>query len=242
MKDEVNDPRMPESPWTNNYIFVSTSCLIGGSLFGLVSLEHGGILMKQGYKALLPTVAEGIVGDLKRRPFAMFWTSKHAYTYWVEYRELHDCSFKQNLEFLFVFNGPCLKCEALRVQVTRTRSESLARDTARNWVEDCHFRSRVNMYTFRMLPEFLGFTAISYIWGNVNDTRTVAVINSESLGGQSQLRITANLHHALCQVQKFGTPVWADGICISQNAESGAFLREKEQQVEMMGQIYSGAL
>ncbi|EXJ70857.1 uncharacterized protein A1O5_05848, partial [Cladophialophora psammophila CBS 110553] len=71
----------------------------------------------------------------------------------------------------------------------------------------------------------LRFTAISYVWGNVNDTRTVAVINSESLGGQSQLRITANLHHALCQAQKFGAPVWADGICINQNAKSGAFLR-----------------
>ena len=72
------------------------------------------------------------------------------------------------------------------------------------------------------------YTALSYVWGDEKDKRTVAV------DGKS-LEITATLESALRHVRDLQRVlrVWADGICINQ-----LDVGEKNVQVGLMGSIY----
>ena len=81
---------------------------------------------------------------------------------------------------------------------------------------------------FQRKPQY---RALSYPWGNNNMTHSVRIRNEV-------LPVTANLHMAL---KRFRLPdqqltLWIDAICINQQNE-----REREQQVQVMRQIYSNA-
>lgn len=79
---------------------------------------------------------------------------------------------------------------------------------------------------------FSHYTALSYVWGNPEKSRTVRIEGK-------RLDITNNLHSALLDLrdEQRSLLLWADGICINQGDND-----EKAVQIGLMGKIYSGAL
>ncbi|KAG4417666.1 hypothetical protein IFR04_009236 [Cadophora malorum] len=75
------------------------------------------------------------------------------------------------------------------------------------------------------------YTALSYVWGDATDTRTIFV------DGRGLL-ITASLHCALRHIRHthHASYIWADGICINQAA-----VTDRNTQVSIMGSIYKTA-
>ncbi|KAL8803976.1 MAG: hypothetical protein Q9182_002848 [Xanthomendoza sp. 2 TL-2023] len=75
------------------------------------------------------------------------------------------------------------------------------------------------------------FCAVSYCWGTSKNRASIV------LDGQDVTipQITANALRNLSKVSSW--PLWIDAICIDQNN-----LREKSQQVAMMGQVYAKAV
>ncbi|CZR55641.1 uncharacterized protein PAC_05529 [Phialocephala subalpina] len=75
------------------------------------------------------------------------------------------------------------------------------------------------------------YTALSYVWGDAQDTRTILV------DGRN-LDITANLDSALRHLRDKSRTrrIWADAVCISQHD-----LEEKAIQVQQMGEVYRTA-
>jgi hypothetical protein len=73
------------------------------------------------------------------------------------------------------------------------------------------------------------YIAISYVWGDQDDTRTISVDGK-------RLQITASLDSALRYVRdhRRALRVWADGVCINQKD-----VHERNRQVRLMGDIYS---
>ncbi|XXG99817.1 hypothetical protein Hte_006158 [Hypoxylon texense] len=94
-----------------------------------------------------------------------------------------------------------------------------------------------SLETASLLTPGLEYAALSYVWGDPKVTRDIRV-NGETFAA------TENLHHALWQFRKNRTvlsdgrnselPLWVDSICINQKDVS-----ERNQQVSMMGSIYS---
>jgi hypothetical protein len=78
------------------------------------------------------------------------------------------------------------------------------------------------------LDEISHFEAISYVWG-------VPVKCQQITCNGRIIRITANLHDALCQVRLTDRTriLWADSICINQ-----ADPKEQGDQVSLMAHIY----
>lgn len=99
----------------------------------------------------------------------------------------------------------------------------------------------------RLLPEYMSmiqceivhtslgapppYTAISYTWGDPDDTVDIRV-------NGSWMKVTASLHGALRAVRQPDDPVliWADAICINQSNKA-----EQSSQVQLMRQIYEKA-
>ena len=75
------------------------------------------------------------------------------------------------------------------------------------------------------------YTALSYVWGDATDVRTIFVEGR-------RLAITASLHCALRHIRHthHASYFWADGICINQDV-----VAERNIQVSMMGSIYKTA-
>lgn len=75
------------------------------------------------------------------------------------------------------------------------------------------------------------YEALSYTWGNADDTRTILIDGIE-------VSVGANLYEALSFLRaKSGDRIlWADAICINQNDQE-----EKNHQVRSMGWIYERA-
>jgi hypothetical protein len=75
------------------------------------------------------------------------------------------------------------------------------------------------------------YTAISYVWGDESDTRSISV-------DRKRLEITASLESALRHIRddRRVLRVWADGVCINQND-----VHDRNRQVRLMGDIYSTA-
>ena len=74
------------------------------------------------------------------------------------------------------------------------------------------------------------YTALSYVWGDPNDTKPI-IVNCK------EVQITINLKDALCQLQKDSVrTLWADALCIDQANDD-----EKAQQVKKMTEIYRHA-
>jgi len=76
------------------------------------------------------------------------------------------------------------------------------------------------------------FLALSYVWGQV-----AAVPHTVQCGAFS-VNVTPNCHSALWHLRKkLGAfTIWIDSICINQQDK-----KDKEHQIPLMGQIYSGA-
>jgi hypothetical protein len=90
-------------------------------------------------------------------------------------------------------------------------------------------------------PQRTTYEGLSYVWGDLRNTKTVRMICSNTVPPNTQQRsvsVTANLYEALhyirddCRVRVF----WIDAISINQND-----VHERSQQVAMMRQIYSSA-
>jgi hypothetical protein len=75
------------------------------------------------------------------------------------------------------------------------------------------------------------FVALSYCWGDPKVTTAIYVNNRE-------LQVTVNLEAALREIRKTRAleSIWIDALCINQ-----ADIAEKEQQIPLMGDIYSSA-
>lgn len=84
------------------------------------------------------------------------------------------------------------------------------------------------------------FNALSYVWGDVHDTTTVIVnklpitVTKSLAKGLHSLRQYTVSHPQILDAPPL--PIWADAICIDQQN-----LLERNQQVQMMGVIYSSA-
>jgi hypothetical protein len=77
------------------------------------------------------------------------------------------------------------------------------------------------------------FEAISYVWGNDNDSGGVSI----NCNG-AELRVTKNLHSALARLRYRDRvrTLWADALCINQGNT-----RERSHHVSFMGLIYEAA-
>lgn len=89
-------------------------------------------------------------------------------------------------------------------------------------------RCQLNQASFDDDPNY---TALSYVWGDPRETTPILVNNIET-------RVTVNLEAALRHIRRSSHIVvlWVDALCINQKDEA-----EKNHQVEMMREIYSGA-
>ncbi|ORY04568.1 heterokaryon incompatibility protein-domain-containing protein [Clohesyomyces aquaticus] len=85
----------------------------------------------------------------------------------------------------------------------------------------------------RVLDDSLDFTALSYMWGDPDETRTILLDGTTFV-------IRENLWQFLSEVRRQGTYrktlLWIDAICINQGN-----IRERNHQVELMGDLYSKA-
>jgi len=85
------------------------------------------------------------------------------------------------------------------------------------------------------------YTAISYAWGDADDTRKLQIVGSTAHGTQELIgviNVTVSLYEALQAVQQHTpeTLVWIDGLCIDQHNDI-----EKSEQIRFMPFIYSNA-
>lgn len=79
---------------------------------------------------------------------------------------------------------------------------------------------------------YLGYRALSYVWGNPKDTLSIWC-------NDNAMHVTAGLEEALRHLQKSDftdRALWVDQICIDQ-----ADLEHKSQQVKRMGATFAGA-
>jgi hypothetical protein len=93
------------------------------------------------------------------------------------------------------------------------------------------------------------YRALSYVWGEPDDTQAISVVDNcgEERSSERLLRVRVNLFSALKELKAHycdgeggdGLLFWADAICINQLASDMPFLREREQQVQIMHKIYS---
>ncbi|OTA69654.1 hypothetical protein K449DRAFT_429121 [Hypoxylon sp. EC38] len=76
----------------------------------------------------------------------------------------------------------------------------------------------------------LKYEALSYCWGDVNETRRVAI-------GSAYLLLTRSLHTVLVQLRfpSVERELLADAICINQND-----VDERSREVQLMHRIYHG--
>jgi hypothetical protein len=79
------------------------------------------------------------------------------------------------------------------------------------------------------------YEALSYVWGSADLT------NSLQIGSNDRLPITSSVYNALRSLRSSNNEsrariLWADAVCINQND-----MKEREQQVQLMGSIYRSA-
>jgi Heterokaryon incompatibility protein (HET) len=82
------------------------------------------------------------------------------------------------------------------------------------------------------------YDALSYVWGDQNDTRPIYIVK-DKLQGKGELKVTTNLYAALSHLRNFFFQriIWVDAICIDQKN-----IGEREQQILLMAKIYSQAI
>ncbi|KAF2197354.1 hypothetical protein GQ43DRAFT_403245, partial [Delitschia confertaspora ATCC 74209] len=81
------------------------------------------------------------------------------------------------------------------------------------------------------LPRKPKFIALSYVWGDPNEQRTILL-------GNYPVRVTRNLYEAMMTLRssKEHIVIWIDSLCINQSDNE-----EKSWQVELMANIYKDA-
>ncbi|ATZ50325.1 hypothetical protein BCIN_05g06850 [Botrytis cinerea B05.10] len=91
---------------------------------------------------------------------------------------------------------------------------------------------------FHTLGSKGGFEALSYCWGNANDSSELILYPSEMNGPSEVYSTTGSVFMALRQLRYRDRPrsIWIDQLCINQND-----IEERAQQVNMMTEIYSNA-
>ncbi|PCD21117.1 hypothetical protein AU210_016543 [Fusarium oxysporum f. sp. radicis-cucumerinum] len=84
------------------------------------------------------------------------------------------------------------------------------------------------------------FDALSYVWGNSNETKNIIVNHLSVTVTKSLAKALENLRdHSVSRAQIFDQltlTIWVDAVCINQDD-----LLERSQQVQMIGDIYSSA-
>jgi hypothetical protein len=152
------------------------------------------------------------------------------------HRLLNLESFFKFLLFPLVYLFLCTKHTFSVDRGTDTAYTSL--DRSRNLVRLLHLNPASNeeeemkcQFSVALLDDKPHYEALSYVWGNVNDTRQVEVEGSSS-------SITANLYTALkhLRLQDRERILWVDALCINQ-----ADLSERMHQVSRMSSIYGQA-
>jgi hypothetical protein len=95
----------------------------------------------------------------------------------------------------------------------------------------------VGTLTTASLDDDIDYEALSYTWGNVNETKSVYVKSIESDDLQ-QIEVTVNLEAALYDIRQSdkNKTIWIDAICINQT--DGI---EKNHQIQLMGRVYKQA-
>jgi hypothetical protein len=90
------------------------------------------------------------------------------------------------------------------------------------------------------LDKGAAFNALSYVWGDANDTTTIIVNQLPVTVTKSLAKgLQALRHYTISHTQILDQPplpIWVDAVCINQQD-----LLERSQQVRMMGDIYSSA-
>ncbi|CZR67942.1 related to heterokaryon incompatibility protein [Phialocephala subalpina] len=83
----------------------------------------------------------------------------------------------------------------------------------------------------RLSPRTHLYEALSYVWGNPNETLSIYV-------NKNRFQVTVNLHVALSRLRdhSFERIIWVDTICIDQSNKE-----ERKQQVQLKAKIYSNA-
>ncbi|KAK8113326.1 heterokaryon incompatibility protein-domain-containing protein [Apiospora sp. TS-2023a] len=154
--------------------------------------------------------------------------------------------------------GPTDKKASRKKQLDRTAPSRGSRSEAQGPLPSIPVRASHGIFDslkeneirlIRLLPEYMSmiqceithislnetsdheYTAISYTWGDPDDTVEIRLNNA-------WIRVTASLHGALKALRKTDEAVliWADAICINQSNKT-----EQSSQVQLMGRIYSRA-
>ncbi|PQE22890.1 heterokaryon incompatibility protein [Rutstroemia sp. NJR-2017a BBW] len=91
---------------------------------------------------------------------------------------------------------------------------------------------------FHTLGSNESFEALSYCWGNANDSSELILYPSETNGRSEAYSTPGSVFMALKQLRYRDRPrsIWIDQLCINQND-----IEERAQQVSMMTEIYSNA-
>ncbi|PMD47010.1 HET-domain-containing protein [Hyaloscypha variabilis F] len=97
-----------------------------------------------------------------------------------------------------------------------------------------------SMKTISLFDGAASFNALSYVWGDANDTTTIIVNQLLITVPKSLANCLQNLRHYTASHTKLlnqnPQTIWADAVCINQQD-----LLERSQQVQMMDDIYSSA-
>ncbi|MCJ1386688.1 hypothetical protein MMC17_009814 [Xylographa soralifera] len=82
--------------------------------------------------------------------------------------------------------------------------------------------------SLEVLPDY---DALSYTWGEAHESRSISCC-------EAPLEVRINLYQVLKQLsnQKFSRKIWIDAVCIDQDSS-----REKNEQIPLMHDIYTGA-
>jgi Heterokaryon incompatibility protein (HET) len=110
--------------------------------------------------------------------------------------------------------------------------------------DETEIRCRISNHYLVPGRPFEEYEALSYVWGATNTTQRILIEVGDEEPGDGldeelvYLEVTVNLHAALLHLRRPNSHrlLWVDAICINQKD-----LAEREQQVQIMGRIYSMA-
>lgn len=124
-------------------------------------------------------------------------------------------------------NAPQSSSEPLYTPLNDSRNEIRLLEIAQ--CSNCDRSLKLFKCSLDDVPQYF---ALSYVWGDPEDTRPIRVNNWD-------VQVTLNLVDALHQLQDDGRVqyLWVDALCINQRDD-----QEKSKQVQKMGNIFSAAI
>ena len=102
--------------------------------------------------------------------------------------------------------------------------------------DNCPQPSSTQRTTNQSVDNALGYVALSYVWGDVSNPKTITLDDKPCLVGSSLHEALVRFRRAVAQAVFPPQPLWVDAICINQ-----ADIAERESQVRLMGRIYEQA-